>query len=1018
MKKWFIPCLLYLLLINFVTIANAESIDAVCDVNYGLRLINQAQAPLATVQEILRVCDKVRPDNAQVLLLHGLLARKTGLPYHQFQDAITWLKRAKTAASSDNPIPALELALTYEWAGEFDNARPIYNELLVLTPDSRPALLGSARVAVNQKRWSDARAIYDSFLQQNSEDVDALNGLAWLHMANNDLDAAKKSFNDVLAVQDNNPEAIQGLAQIKEIEKQRSQQIQLFSAIPSFNNLITPQTPTCEANKGLALLSQTPLNTDSINAILKQCDVSAPNDVQTLLLHGLLARKYNDYPLAIEWLHKAAQAAATDDLTPKLELAVTYEWTQQLSAAQQWYEQVLQQQADNRPALLGLARIALSEKNLQKADEIYQNLLQKNANDSEAQQGLENLKNIQKQLATVIIPAQQCEANEALRLRELPNPPLNRIKKIVLHCEQYSPDDVPFLLLKGLLARDAQDFPTALRNLEKARSLASADNLSPALELAITYEWLKQTNNAYAIYTELLRTNHKLRPALLGIARIALIRNQSNKAQRIYKHFLQQNPNDLDAINGMGRVYLVTKNYTAAKQAFQRVLAAQATNADAQSGLEQTLLAIKFSTIKTPAIPVRFCHANKGLMLLNETNPPYDKIIRILAICDKEQPDDVQTLLLHGLLARKQALKTLDFELAIWWLQKAAANAPADNRSPIMELATTYEWAGYFVRARIIYEHLLCLKPESRPLLLAAARVALAQYRIKDACILYKLVLKQNPKDVEAITGLAQLKLINMEFKASRFLFQQSLQLNPDNQQAIAGLKLLKIATNNKLSLNASRYSVGTERSYGLNLDYYSFLNATDKFILQATHNSKEIQLGLILDPTILPKNSVLVGFQRQYPNRYGWGMSYEYRERRAMPVENRLSANANLYFTSNVQGFAGMRGGFPSPWQNQLYFSGLTLYTRYPFNLTATGFWAEEQFAGFTKAYAFDISKEFANLAFYNLGSTYSVTQRSWEVHGRIVIPFTTNQAFEALYVHYFFDGTTIGSLGWRLYW
>ncbi len=93
-----------------------------CKINDGFQLINQPDPSLSEIKKILVDCDKALPDNAQVLLLHGLLARKEGLPRKDFTKAIDWLQKARLHAASNYTIPALELAVTYEWSGQPEKA--------------------------------------------------------------------------------------------------------------------------------------------------------------------------------------------------------------------------------------------------------------------------------------------------------------------------------------------------------------------------------------------------------------------------------------------------------------------------------------------------------------------------------------------------------------------------------------------------------------------------------------------------------------------------------------------------------------------------------------------------------------------------------------------------------------------------------------------------------------------------------------------------------------------------------
>jgi len=106
----------------------------------------------------------------------------------------------------------LDQAVAMEHAGDFAAAGSLYRQALALTPGSRPALLGLARVARAQYRLDDARAIYEQLLQRDPQDAEANNGMAWIALANHRTAAARDGFSAVLAREPGNAEAAAGLA--------------------------------------------------------------------------------------------------------------------------------------------------------------------------------------------------------------------------------------------------------------------------------------------------------------------------------------------------------------------------------------------------------------------------------------------------------------------------------------------------------------------------------------------------------------------------------------------------------------------------------------------------------------------------------------------------------------------------------------------------------------------------------------------------------------------------------------
>lgn len=828
------------------SLLNAYNGSTICNTNNGLTLLNQANPPLTQIQSILDACDKSMPNDMQVLLLHGLLARTEGMKNNQYSQAISWLEKAKAVAPSTTNIPALELAVTYEWANQPKNAQTIYEQILTQTPDLRPALLGLARTATTMHDLDKAQALYKKLLSVNNEDTEALNGMGRVMMAYKEFDEAATYFQHVLTLQPNNNDAQIGIKQVKQLA---GQAIQLDSTIaPIF---------TCDTAQGLKLVNQPTPPLLLVQQILLNCDREKDNSVQVLLLHGLYERTKKKYPQAIAWL-------------------------------------------------------------------------------------------------------------------------------------------------------------------KKAKAVAAVDNPTPALELAVTYEWSHLYLTAKSIYEGLLATKPDLRPALLGKARIDLWQNENPAAQLIYTTLLRKNPQDVDALNGLARVQLAEGNYSVAKNYFAQVLRIQPKNKDAQIGMQQANLAKTASqTAKAeppPEVPAKPspCDTARGLVLINAKKPQLNEVQHLLNYCDQLKPHDPQVYLLHGLLARSQK----NYSAAIRWLEQAKSAAPDNDPVPTQELALTYEWSVQLKKAQTLYQELLHKNPKSRPALLGAARVETAEYHIHIARLIYTQLLTTNPKDVDALNGMGRLQMTDKKFKQARTYFNEALQLKPENSDSMRGLAQLNNSTRYMASFNQGQYRVQGQQSDSSVLYGYADINATDRIIGIATHNSKQLQLDLTVEPTVLPNNSIFLGYQHQMPGKYGWGMSYDVRQHNSLPVESRAGGTGNIYLLSALQWFGGFWAGFPSPWNNQLYFSGLTYYTKLPVNISVTGFWGNQELGGQTSTYVVDLSRELANSAFYNLGASYNSTQKFWGYHGRIIWPTFKHQAIEGSIEHYNFNAITIFGVGWRVYW
>lgn len=624
-----------------------------------------------------------------------------------------------------------------------------------------------------------------------------------------------------------------------------------------------------------------------------------------------------------------------------------------------------------------------------------------------------------------------CDASKGFQLLNQEYYLPSQLKMILEACDIKSPNAPSTLLLHGLFARkEAQktkQYSVALYWLHKAQAAAPKNN-AIALELAATYELDNNLVKAQEIYTSILSKNPQNRSALVGQARVLRLQSQFVGATDLYWQMLKSNPSDIDALNGLGWINASKKNYQAAASYFQAVLQIMPENQEAltaMSGIKATQLQQLSATTLASALegsrllhPISLCDADKGLMLLNQKNPPLTQINAILRRCDANTPKAISALLLHGLLARYDAKRTHNYSSAIDWLTKAAQLAPPGNKVPLIELAITYEWAGQPQKALAIYQGLLAKSPNDKTAILGKARVLRMEYKIPESLAIYQDFLKKHPKDVTALNGYGESLMANYQFEPAKAAFNKALTLNPGNLEAITDLKTLKTASKYVLSITGGNYSVPPEVSNGINVYFFDQINATEGLTFLATHNTKQIGEDFFSGQTLLPNYSFLLGYQNQIPNQYGWGISYDFREHDKLELEQRILAVTNVFLNKNVEWFNGFRMAFTSPWNTGLLYSGLTVYTSLPVNVTFTGFWANQENAGKSSSYSLDFSKEYANRFYYNVGPSYSPTLHNWEFHGKLTIPTVTNQAIIADCSHYLFNNSTFVNVGWKIYW
>lgn len=143
---------------------------------------------------------------------------------------------------------------------------------------------------------------------------------------------------------------------------------------------------SCEIDEAQRLFGQQPRPNATIDPLLQACVAAGASDYRVYMFLGVMARDAGDRERAIGYLKKAHELdpAATN---PALELAFTLE-AEHAGEAAKVYDEVLARDPDNRPALLGLARIDRGQNRLDKARAIYERLLTVNPHDTDALNGL------------------------------------------------------------------------------------------------------------------------------------------------------------------------------------------------------------------------------------------------------------------------------------------------------------------------------------------------------------------------------------------------------------------------------------------------------------------------------------------------------------------------------------------------------------------------------------------------------------------------------------------------------
>ncbi len=384
------------------------------------------------------------------------------------------------------------------------------------------------------------------------------------------------------------------------------------------------------------------------------------------------------------------------------------------------------------------------------------------------------------------------------------------------------------------------------------------------------------------------------------------------------------------------------------------------------------------------------CQLDEAQKLFDNIPRPVARIEALLAQCSSVAATDFRVNFLWGVLKRSAGQLTEATDN----LEKARRIAPEEPMI-LLELAVTYEWHHELNKAKALYQSVLASNPASRPALLGIARVARAQYQLRQATDTYVDLLTRDTNDIEALNGQGQLALIDKKFELARTNFKRVLSMQADNGEAQQGLQQLDQAWRYQLDLQGGIVHLQQGQAYTGSSKLLMALDAKNTIEFGIGKNSRELPGYNPTDQTPLPKTFFRTGYQYFIPGQHGWGISYDYRLRQNLGAENRIEINGNQYFTERIRGFTGIRYSFPSQWQSHLIYGGMAfpiIPSRF-WNITISGYYGHQNQIN-TRTLIIDVNREGPGRFFYNFGTGYSIDPHDFMVHGRFIIPLSQKLA------------------------
>lgn len=634
----------------------------------------------------------------------------------------------------------LGLAIAYQRRGRNDDAWNAYNQVLSRDPNNQTALKAVGEMGVYKQEWQ-ARGIeaLTVLLDSNPNNITARSQRALLLGYQGRFPEALADYQLLLA---NNPagETILGAAQIYTYSGDYQQGLALFKRYQSLGKTIPPNAAGAYA----LALRETGSATQAIQILETQLRQSQKLDSTTIQLRADLAQAYSasgqlsqalsilnplrgradaTLPLARALTSIGRKQRRTDIyqegvtlyrqiLKPNTSFAIAKEIADVFSelpseraAALDIYEQLLQQQPNNRSLILKRLTIANQLGNISRA-ELQQQL-------NQVLQPLPSDKAELRAIATALVPL------------DPPDPALLPVYQSLINAGV----DEPFLLF-----RVAQIFIQE-NQLDKAKQAVAAyqatnvgsEDLTSELLLAEIERRENKLEASATRYQKILQSQPNLdleNSAWRGLAGIRLAQQRYDEAIAIYDRLLASNPNDLQI--KLGRTAI----------AYQ---AQKISEAEAEAVLNQWL-----QTQPGNNFPSEVFNLVGTLPASEKRESLYNTLLAI-------DPDHTPVQ-----LRRLQLIAKRDPNRALELVEELIARNP-DNISPYFikgELALTlkkYELASQAYRA------ILQREPENIGALMALGGVKFTQQLYLEAKIYYTRVLEISPGYLDARKNLAEL---------------------------------------------------------------------------------------------------------------------------------------------------------------------------------------------------------------------------------------------------------------------
>jgi cytochrome c-type biogenesis protein CcmH/NrfG len=410
------------------------------------------------------------------------------------------------------------------------------------------------------------------------------------------------------------------------------------------------------------------------------------------------------------------------------------------------------------------------------------------------------------------------------------------------------------------------------------------------------------------------------------------------------------------------------------------------------------------------------CQIDEAQRLFGQQPRPVATIAPMLEACAVAGSTDYRVYMFQGVMARDAG----DRPRAMERLKKAREVDPKAI-NPALELGFTLE-LEHGAEARQVYEQVLQLDPSNRAALLGLGRVARGQNRLDEARAIYQRLLAANPKDVDALNGMAWLALADRKREQGRTGFEQVLALEPGNEEAKIGLSKAEGVYRYTFDANGGFVSTASGNSWGFGGRGEAGITAFDTLQLGWMHYTNELQTLSAIGVSVLPSDTITVGYSRLVPLSYAVSLTYDYRGHRSLPTEHWIDGGVTIYMTDWLRWFGGYRQMFGSfQYDGRLIRTGLSASLSDSWQVSATFYDAAQAiFNNYQEilSWVFDVTWYGPRNMLVVAGVGYSPLINNVDLHARTILPVTDRVAVQLIVGHNSINYDTRATVGLRFTW